>query len=170
MYTGVSKGVRAKAGVVSITVPSSKTDFASTPVLERRAHVPNDVVGMSIGDGRRENIPAMLQHREGECTEFARDHGVIRAKCRNQQPIERPADVHDAARVEECARRQRYVLAAHNRPTVLLRFMRSRMSTGLRLARSSNFACAWSASASEILTQFLSWVVHVHNLAIQRGR
>ena len=49
--------------MVSITVPPSKTDFASAPVLERRAHVPNDVFGMSIGDGRRENIPAVLQRR-----------------------------------------------------------------------------------------------------------
>ena len=51
-----------------------------------------------------ENIPAVLQRKEGECAEFARDHGVIRPKCRNQQPIERPAD---AAGVDECARRQR---------------------------------------------------------------
>ena len=104
MDNGVSKGVRVKARVVSITVPPSKADFAPTSVLERRAHVPNDVVGMGIGNGRREDIPAVLQRREGECTEFTRDHGVIRAKCRNQQSVKRPAD---AAGVDESARRQR---------------------------------------------------------------
>ena len=92
MYNGVSERVRVKAGVVSITVPPSKAGFAATPVLERRAHVANDVFSMGVRDGRREDIPAVLQRREGECAEFARDHGVVRAECRNQQPIERPAD------------------------------------------------------------------------------
>ena len=109
----VSKGVRVKAGVVSITVPPCKADFAPTSVLERRAHVPNDVVGMDIGNGRREDIPAVLQRRKSECTEFTRDHGVIRAKCRNQQPIERPAD---AAGVDESVRRQRYVVGCAQSP------------------------------------------------------
>ena len=92
--------------MVSITVPPSKAHFAFTTVLERRAHVPNDVFGVSIRNGRRENVPAVLQRREGECAEFAGDHGVVGAKCRDQQPIERPAD---AAGVDECARRQRHV-------------------------------------------------------------
>ena len=61
---------------------------------------------MGIRDGRRENIPTVLQRREGECAELDRDHGVIGAKCRNQQPIERLAD---AAGVDECTRRQRYI-------------------------------------------------------------
>ena len=47
-----------KAGVVSITIPPRKLDFASTPVLERRTNVPNDVFCMGVRDGRRENISA----------------------------------------------------------------------------------------------------------------
>ena len=61
VYNGVSERVRVKAGVVSITVPPSKAHFAFTTVLERRAHVPNDVFGVSIRNGRRENVPAVLQ-------------------------------------------------------------------------------------------------------------
>ena len=87
MYNGVSERFRVKAGVVSITVPPSKAHFAFTTVLERRAHVPNDVFGVGVGNGRREDVPAVLQRREGECAEFAGDHGVVGAKCRDQQPI-----------------------------------------------------------------------------------
>ena len=48
--------------MVSITVPPSMVDFTFTTVLERRAHVPNDVLGVSIRDGRRENIPALTSY------------------------------------------------------------------------------------------------------------
>ena len=55
VHNGVSKRGRATR-VVSTTVPPSKAYFAFTTVLERRAHVPSDVLGVSIRDGRRENI------------------------------------------------------------------------------------------------------------------
>ena len=65
--------------MVSITVPPSMVDFTFTTVLERRAHVPNDVLGTGVGNGRHENIPTVLQRRKGESAEFARDHGIISA-------------------------------------------------------------------------------------------
>ena len=52
VHNGVSKGIRGKARVVSVTIPPSKADFTLAAVLKRRAHVPDN---MGVRNGRREN-------------------------------------------------------------------------------------------------------------------
>ena len=85
VHNGVSKRGRATR-VVSTTVPPSKAYFAFTTVLERRAHVPNDVLGMGVRNGPRENIPTVptvLQRRSVENVNVPNSPGIMESSAPN---------------------------------------------------------------------------------------
>ena len=72
--------------MVSTTVPPSKAYFAFTTVLERRAHVPNDVLGMGVRNGPRENIPTVptvLQRRSVENVNVPNSPGIMESSAPN---------------------------------------------------------------------------------------